>query len=89
MDWHPVQEGLEILQPLHATETETGISSGSYEPVGSEASLFTFFIHDGYFIFIKKDTLDIYEFLTAHTQKETNNTNYMYYVILITAGATV
>ena len=29
---------VEILQLLHATET--GISSGSYEPIGSKASLF-------------------------------------------------
>jgi len=33
--------GVEILHPLYVSET--GISSGSYEPASSKASLFPFF----------------------------------------------
>jgi len=39
MDQHPIQGEQKHSQPPHAIETE--ISSGSYEPVGSKASLFT------------------------------------------------
>ena len=87
MDWHPVQGGLEILLTTSRYRNRDKLR----QLWASRLWGFSFyFFYTWWLLYIyKKDTLDTYEFLTAHTQKEKNNTNYMYYVILITAGATV